>query len=347
MISTTAKRLVFGAFSLFFLWLGIKYLLPIFLPFLLGGLIAMAAEPLVLFFQRRTKLGRCLASGIGVSMTLLLLVGVVSMLGALLLRQLISLASSLPDMEKTTQESMNLLQNWAVDLSNKAPSTLQPMLTRTVENTFHNSSALMDDAVKKIPQFIASILSGLPDGLLKVGTGLLAAFMISARLPKLKKGIQNHLPARWNDKYLPAIKRTKKAVGGWLRAQGILALITYGIVALGLTFVHVPYGFFWALPIALMDAVPMLGTGLVMVPWAVVSLLQDKPLRALGMLMIFAAATIARATLEPKLVGKQLGLDPLSTLLALYTGYHLWGFLGLLAAPIFTAALRSAWQGGE
>lgn len=347
MISPTAKRLIIGGFSLFFLWLGIKYLLPIFLPFLLGGLVALVAEPLVLFFQRRTKLGRGLSAGLGVSITLLFLAGVVSMLGALLLRQLISLASSLPDMEQTTQESMDLLQNWAVTLSNKAPSTLQPMLTRTVENTFDNSSALLDDAVRKIPQFIASILSGLPDGLLKLGTGLLAAFMISARLPKLKQGIRNHLPRPWKEKYLPAIKRTKKALGGWLRAQGILALITYGIVALGLTFLHVPYSFFWALPIALMDAVPMLGTGLVMIPWAVVSLLQDRPLRALGMLLIFICATISRATLEPKLVGKQLGLDPLSTLLALYTGYHLWGFLGLLAAPIFTAALRSAWQGVE
>lgn len=342
MISTTAKRLIIGVFFLFFLWFAIQYLLPIFLPFLLGGLVALAAEPLVSFFQRRLRLGRALSAGIGVSITLLLLMGLVSMLGALLLRELIQLASSLPDLEQTTHQGISLLQNWAVTLSDKAPSAVQPMLTRTVENAFQNGTALMDEAVRKIPKFIAAILSGLPDGLLKAGTGLLAAFMISARLPKLREGIKKRIPRRWKETYFPAVSRVKESVGGWLKAQGILALITYGIVSLGLTVLGVPYGFFWALLIALMDAVPMLGTGLVMIPWAIVSLLQDRPLRALGMVGIFLAATITRSTLEPKLVGKQLGLDPLSTLLALYTGYYLWGFLGLLAAPILTAAVKSA-----
>ena len=88
----------------------------------------------------------------------------------------------------------------------------------------------------------------------------------------------------------------------------------------------------------------MLGTGIALVPWAAVSLLQGEHFRAIGLLCIFGAATLARSTLEPRLVGRQLGLDPLVTLTALYAGFRLWGFPGLLVAPILTAAVKSVWD---
>lgn len=330
---STVKRLFLGLGGLFALWLTVKYLLPLVLPFLLGGLVALAAEPLVDFCQRRLRLPRGLSAGIGVVATLLLLAGLLSALGALLFRELIDLAASLPDLESTSRQGISVLRNWAVDLSHRAPGGVQPVLTRTVENAFAGSNAVMDRVAKKLPEMITSLLSGLPDSALRLGTGLLASFMISVRLPRLRSFFAQRLPARWKERYQPV----KKALLGWLRAQGILAAITYGILSIGFLLLKIPYGFFWAVLIALMDAVPMLGTGLVLVPWALVSFLMGQSGRAAGLLVIFAAATLSRTTLEPKLVGHQLGLDPLVTLLALYVGYRLWGFLGLLSAPILTA----------
>jgi sporulation integral membrane protein YtvI len=202
-------------------------------------------------------------------------------------------------------------------------------------------TTIADRAVAQIPSVLSGFLSGVPDGALRFGTGLLASFMISARLPKLKSLVQKHVPQSFKDNYLPALLRTRKALGGWLKAQGILSSVTYGIVSLGLLILRVPYGFFWALFVTLVDAVPMLGTGIILLPWAMIRLLQSQPGQAVGLLLIFGAASLCRATLEPKLVGKQLGLDPLLTLVALYCGYRIWGFWGLLGAPVLTAAIKS------
>lgn len=342
MFSPFVKRIFGFTAGFFVLWLSTKYLFPLLAPFLLGGLFALLSEPAVTFFQRKFKLHRSWAAGVGVAVTLLALIGLLSGLGALLVRELLALADGLPNMERTARDGLNVLESWAVDLSQKAPAGMQPMLIRTVENTFSGSGVFVEQLSQNIPAFIGNLLSGVPDSALRLGTAVLSAFMLSARIPRLKSYWQTHQPPKWNEQYLPALRRAKEALFGWLKAQGVLMLVIFSIVTTGLLLLRVPYAPFWALFIALLDAVPMLGTGLVLVPWAVICFLMKQSVRALGLLGIVVCATVARTTLEPKLLGKHLGLDPLITLLALYIGYKIWGFWGLLAAPVLTAALLSA-----
>ena len=335
------RRLLIALFLLAAAALSVKYILPTAMPFLLGALVALTAEPAVSTAQRRLGLSRVWATGLGVTVTLLFLIGFLGVLSAFLLKEMMRLAASLPDLENTAKDGISLLKTWLTDLSYAAPDGLQPVLTRAVDGVFSGSGVLMDQATAQIPAFLSGMLSGVPDSALKIGTGLLATFMISARLPALKTKLSNQIPPIWKEQYRPALVQTKKALGGWLKAQGTLSALTYGIVCTGFLLLRVPYGFFWALLVALIDAVPMLGTGIILLPWALVSLLQHQPLQAVGLLLTFGAATLCRTTLEPKLVGKHLGLDPLLTLIALYTGYRLWGFWGLLAAPLLTAAVKS------
>lgn len=342
MLSPFVKRIFGFTAGFFVLWLSTKYLFPLLAPFLLGGLFALLSEPAVSFSQRKCKLPRPWASGVGVAATLLALAGLLSGLGAILIRSLLALADGLPNMEKTARDGLEVLEGWAVDLSYKAPAGMQPMLTRTVENTFSGGGIFVEQLSQNIPTFIGDLLSGVPDSALRFGTAVLSAFMISVRIPRLKAYWQAHQPAKWNGQYLPALRRAKEALLGWLKAQGVLMLVIFSIVTLGLLLLRISYAPFWALFIALLDAVPMLGTGLVLVPWAIICLLMGQSVRALGLLGIVVCATVARSTLEPKLLGKHLGLDPLITLLALYVGYKIWGFWGLLAAPVLTAALLSA-----
>ena len=142
-------------------------------------------------------------------------------------------------------------------------------------------------------------------------------------------------------RYLPALQKAKQAALGWLKAQGMLMLLTWLVVSVGFWALGIKGGFLWAALVALVDAVPMLGTGIILLPWALVSFLQGQRLRALGLCALVAAAALLRTTLEPRLLGKQLGLDPLVTLVCLYVGYRLWGFLGLLLAPMLAGVLFS------
>ena len=321
------------------LWLGVQYLLPFFLPFLLGGLVALAAEPLVRLGSRRLR--RSWAAGLGVTVTMALLLGLLSLLGAVAVKELGRLAGAMPDLEDTAQQGLSVLEDWLVGLAEQTPEGIRPLLTRTVLHSFDGGNALVEQAAARIPKALGTVLSWVPDGALGLGVGILSAFLISARLPRLRQGITACIPAPAREHVVPVVGQIKQAVMGWLRAQGKLMLLTWGVVSLGLLVLGIPYAILWAALIAAVDAVPMLGTGLVLLPWGVICLLQGQQLRALGLFLLFAAATLTRTVLEPRLVGKQLGLDPLTTLLALYAGYRLWGFLGLLAAPMVAAVAKS------
>ena len=89
---------------------------------------------------------------------------------------------------------------------------------------------------------------------------------------------------------------------------------------------------------ALVDAFPILGTGTVLVPWSLFSFLQGDYVLAFGLLILYGTTALTRSVLEPRLLGRQLGLDPLITLMALYAGYRLWGIGGMLLAPILAVA---------
>lgn len=329
--------LILGAFVA--LWLGLKFLLPVALPFLLGGALAVAAEPAVRFGQRALKLKRGLSAGFGVTATLVLAVGLVSFLGAVAVKELSQLASF--DVEQSVEQGLTVLQNWLSGAARQAPQGIRPVLQRTVDDFFSDGTAVMERLSRQVPAAVTSALSWVPDGLLGIGTGVLAAFFLSARLPRLKAWISQRLKKPPFDRVVPVFFRVRKALGGWLMAQLKLALVTYGILAVGFLLLGIPYGLLWALPVAVVDAVPLLGTGTVLVPWALVCLLQGNTARFFGLLAVYAAAAATRTVLEPKLVGKQLGLDPLVTLGALYAGYRVWGFLGLVIAPMAAAAVKS------
>jgi len=209
-----------------------------------------------------------------------------------------------------------------------------------VREMFDGSGVLLEQVGGGVTGAVKSVLGWLPSGALGLGTGVLAGFMISARLPRLRRSIAGKLPASWREKYLPALQRVKDSVWQWLKAQGKLMAVTYGIVALGLTVIGVRYGFFWAVLVALVDAVPVLGTGTVLIPWAVVELIQGQTLRGVGLVATYAAAMLTRTVLEPRLVGRHLGLDPLLTLVFLYVGYRFWGILGMILAPMLAAAVK-------
>lgn len=323
------------------LWLGCKFVLPVLLPFLLGALVALAAEPMVSVGVKRLHMRRGLAAGVGVTLTLVFLAGIVSVVAAVAVKELGNLAGAVPDLEQGTV----VLQDWLVSLADRAPEGVRTLAQRTVLDFFDNGSALMEQVSSKLPGVVTSVVSGVGDSVLSIGTGVLSAYLISARFPKLRSDIVRRLPQSWYEKYLPALKRVRHSLGGWLKAQGKLSLVTWGIVTVGFFVLGVSYAPAWAALVALVDAVPVLGTGTVLVPWAVVCFLQGDSLRAVGLLCTYGAAAVTRTVLEPRLVGRQLGLDPLGTLVALYVGYRLWGIPGLLLTPILASAAKSLAEG--
>ena len=316
---------------------GLRYGLPLMLPFLIGGLLALSAEGSVNFLCRKLSLSRSVAAFLGVTMTLALLSAFCLLLFSATLHGLRWLASILPNLESAAQQGLTTLQDRLLSLAMTAPDGIRDLLIKMVLGIFDNGGALYTQAVSSLPGLAAGLLSHVTGGFLGIGTGILSAYLISSRLPTLKQWFRERLPERWHRQYRPALLRLKQAFGGWLIAQVRLTGLTFCILLAGFLLLRVRFALVWAFLIALMDAVPMLGTGLILVPWSVISFLQHEHILAFGLLGIFVAATLARSTLEPRLVGQQLGLDPLVTLISLYLGFQLLGLPGLLAAPLLAA----------
>jgi sporulation integral membrane protein YtvI len=321
-------RLIFVIALCGTLFFGGKYILPLVFPFLLGFLLAYMAEPGVKRLAKR--MSRTLAAGIGVSISLIIVTLLLAIFGGILVRQLGKMTLILPDLEAAALESGRTLENFLLDLAGKAPAGVRNLLRRGVLALFGNGNLLLQEGLAHLPRVITGVLSHLPGGFITLGTGVLSAYLISARLPKLRA----MLPGPWMQKVLPVLRNIKNAVLGWLVAQMKLAALTFLVCLWGLLILGVPYGAVWAAVIAVVDAVPMLGSGLVLVPWSVVSFLSGRVGEGIGLLITFAAAFLLRTVLEPRLVGKQMGLDPLLTLVALYLGFQLGGVWGLIFAPI-------------
>lgn len=338
--SPVRKALTFAAVFLAAA-LAIRYLGPVLMPFLLGTLLALAAEPAVSLGVRKLKMPRALSAGVGVTVTLVLLITTLWLLGALTVKELGQLAGAMPNIQQTVGQGLSLLQDFLIGIADRAPDGLRSLLTQLVLELFGSSSALLSRLTGRLPGLLSALLGRIPNGAVSLATGILAGFMISVRLPKIRQFLSRKIPDSWRQRYIPALQKLRKTLGAWLKAQLKLMGVTYVIVTAGLFLSGVSFAPVWAAAVALVDAVPILGTGTVLIPWAVIALLQGRTLPAVGILCTYAAAMLTRTTLEPRLVGKHLGLDPLVTLIFFYVGYKFFGVLGMLFAPMLAAAAKS------
>lgn len=345
MLRFTRKTFLYMLLAFLGVWAGLKYLLPLAVPFLLGTGLALAAEPAVKLLSRR--LSRGVSAALGVTAALLLLTCVTALLGAVLVKELGLLAGALPDLSRTAQGGLQSLEGFLLELADSAPEGVRPLLSRTVTGAFQDGSVLFDRLSDRLPSMASAVLGWLPGSALTLGTGILSAFMVSARLPVLALWVRNRLQTGPIGRALPVLRRIRSAIGGWVKAQLKLAGLCFAIVCAGFLLLRIPYAPIWAALTALVDAIPILGTGTVLLPWALICFLQGETVRALGLLGTYAVAMLSRSILEPRLIGKQLGLDPLVTLAALYTGFRVWGIAGMLLSPVICVAVLEAGRASQ
>lgn len=332
------QRITLLLLFLITVWLTLAYALPLTLPFLLGGALALAAEPMVQFLCARCRLPRPAAAGLGVTAAFCFLALVLLLVCALILRELGILAGYLPDLTDTAQSSMSTLSRWLLGLIARLPTGIRDILSQNVTEFFSGSSAMLNQALSYVLNLAGGILKNVPDSAFILGTGIISSYMISAKLPKIRVWCENRLSRFRARPMAETLRRLKTAFFGWLRAQLKLSGITWIILTLGLLLLRIPYAVLWSSLIAMLDAFPVLGTGTVLLPWSLICFTTEALPRGIGLLSLYVVITLSRSILEPRLVGRQLGLDPLATLAAVYAGYRLWGLGGMILAPILAVA---------
>ena len=193
---------------------------------------------------------------------------------------------------------------------------------------------------------VVKTASVLPQGFLFLFTTLLATYFASAGLPELRGALKQKLPAAWGPRLGAGRDQLKRVLGGWLKAQGLLMLITFGELAAGFLVLRVDLALLLAAVVALVDALPVFGTGTVLLPWAVFAFLGGDRWLALGLLILYGVITLVRNVLEPRLVGEKLGLHPLLALAAMYVGFQAFGVAGMILVPLLAVLAKGLWDCG-
>ena len=341
-MGSTLKRCLRFCAALLAVWLGLQLVLPLMYPFLLGALLALGAEGVADFLERRLRLPRFLAAGLAVGALVAGLGGLLLLLAALAVSQLGGLCEALPSIAATVRSGLALLENRLLSLGSGLPGYRQ-----AITGLFSDGEELVTRVGRLVLGRAGAILTRLPGQTLSLGTALLSGFMICAKLPS----IRTRLRSRRAD---PRLEALQKALGKlkntgklYLCSQLKLMGVTFCLLFAGFSLLRVGYPLLIALLVTLVDALPVLGTGSILIPWALVCFLEGSGARALGLLGLYATAALTRSVLEPKLVGSHLGLDPLVTLMAMYCGLRLWGLGGMLLLPMLAAAVFTSPLLGE
>ncbi|MBQ3216557.1 MAG: sporulation integral membrane protein YtvI [Oscillospiraceae bacterium] len=316
------------------IWLTAKFIFPIGLPFLFGLGLARLGERPIVWLGKQGKFPRWLSSFVVISLLSVAVGGLIWLLGRWLFSELESLAQRLPQILPNLTSTLTELHSRLLLLANKLPETLSAAVIQWLEQLFAGSSVVMDTASGWLIGLVGNVLGWVPDLFLFLLTMLLSSYLFASQQPQLQQKVRKVVPESWRKRLSAMKNRLKTALGGYCKAQLYLIGLNFLLLVAGLFLLGRNKVLLAALLIALLDALPVFGAGAVLIPWSVFSFLQGNTSLALGLLLLYAVCALARSFLEPKLLGKQIGLSPLLTLLSLYAGFRLFGVLGMLLVPV-------------
>lgn len=342
---STNKKLAF-LIQVFYLavWVLLAYLAwkaaGLIWPFLAALVLVGCIHPLVRFLHRKMKLNQKVLS---VTFLALLYGGVgfgLFFLCTHLVFWLQGLFTQLPDYYNSTiqplLENFSLwAENWLAGLPVEITSNLE-----TIGDTVSNAlSGFIGNVSQQGISLVTSWINGIPGLLISIAFVILMSFFLSLHYETVVGFLRRQLPRRWEEKLGKLKQLSKTTVKNYLKAVLILMLCTFGELCVGFFILRVDNPVGLAALIALFDALPLLGTGGIMIPWIIIELLGQDYSLALGLAILYAVVTVIRNLIEPKVVGDQLGLNPVVSLVAIYLGYRVLGVIGMVLFPILAQIL--------
>ena len=333
------------------IYVAIKYFFFIFLPFLIAWGLAILTAPLSKKLSRRLGLSRKFCSFV---ITFLIIGGTAALLYlgiSRLFYEAERLISRLYENSESIGSSVSELLNKLSSFGDRKNPILESLLQidqfREIwENVDQVISSMLSNALSAVTRWIPSVLLSvfkkLPSVLIFLLITVISCFYFAADIDRINKKAVLLLPVPLRAR-IPSIKRQfLDKSSRYLRAYVILLLLTFGELFVGLSILRTPYPLLLAIFISILDILPILGVGTILIPWAAVELLFTKDYyTGVGLLIIYVIITVVRQVTEPRIVGGSLGLHPLLTLISMYVGLQLFGFLGALLAPMVIIVLRS------
>ncbi|MCM1049553.1 MAG: sporulation integral membrane protein YtvI [Clostridiales bacterium] len=310
------------------------FLLPraimFFMPFVIGWIISLIAAPLARFLEEKLKIKRKAVSVFVIIAVLACVVLLVYGISAKLVNEAIGFVNGLPDLWHKLELEFNQIGDKLNVFYKRLPADIQERLVLISNRLEEFFSQFIGDIGTPTFTAVGNIAKRLPDIFMAIIMTLLSSYFFVASKASLSEFIKKNMPASISYKYELIRGSFQNAIGGYFKAQFKIEVWVYIIVFIGLMILKVNYAFLIAFGIALLDLLPVFGTGTVMFPWAVIALLGSEYKMTIGLLIIWGVSQLVRQLIQPKIMGDSIGIKPIPTLFLLYIGYKVAGVLGMI-----------------
>lgn len=311
-------------------------------PFLIGYIISLSIEPIIRKLSDNTNLSRKSSSIIIMFLVFSILIVII----AWGITATISEASNLLDklnfyINKIVTYIDVLIKEFQFNKFN-LPDNIKVLIQNSSKELFSN----LTNMLKVLLNSVLETVYAIPKIAIYLVITILATYFISSDKFYILDRIEHHIPRKMVDKVGKKIEAIKKNLGNYIKAEGILFAVAFILYLIGLYIfkiigMDVKYPFLIALLILTLDIIPILGAGTIVIPWIVILFINgNKPL-AFSLLGLYVLNIAVREFIEPKIVSKKIGIHPIFTLIAMYTGFKIIGFIGMILGPIILIILKN------
>ena len=336
-----SKRLFGFIGTILLLFLLLKFAVY-FMPFFIAGIIALCIEPIIKFNMNKLKMSRRTSSIIVVLITILLFIALILWGGSKLIGGLTYISKNAKsEFSSFTIMLQNGLSSLSDYLNDFFPNDILDNINKSILDAISNLGGYVQGFANNALQLVLSV----PSMIVNVVITILALILFTKDRLNIINLLEYHLPEGWLKKAVLLKKEVFSTLGSYLKVYSKILIITTFELLVAFSILKL-IGFkldniIWlSFIIAIIDILPILGVGTVLLPWAVWCFITGSASFGVALLVVYFLILIIRQFIEPKLVSNQLGVSPIITLLAMYAGFKLVGFTGLILGPITLTILR-------
>ena len=338
------RKIFFLSLTIISIFLAFKLAL-FYMPFLIGFIISLLIEPVIKIVNKKAKITRRTSA-------IIVLLCIFSILISLIVWGTINLISESSNLLQSLNIYIEKIYNQIQKYINSIESDKIEIPKQVITIIETSANNFLDFITKWISGFLKSILQGITSlpiiGIYIVITILSTYFICADRLFILDQ-FEHHFPKIWVKKFGIHLKKLISTLGNYSKAEATLILISFIEVLIGLCLfkwigLNVEYPLLAALGIGFVDALPILGAGTVMIPWAIISAINGDLNLGIAIFVLYVIILVVHQLLEPRVVGNKIGIHPIFTLIAMYTGFKFSGIIGLFIGPIVLIILQNAFE---
>lgn len=328
--------------NLISMYLIVQYAFPYIYPFVLAVMLALLLNPIVTFLEKSIKLPRVLATITVMIIVLLVFVGMLVFIITELVQGTTYLAEKIPAYFQTIiLIAEDMINEHILPLYHKLASffnTLSPgqqtAISENLKQIIEQFRSFGTNFLQGLLFQIPVALTFLPESFTILIFIILATFIITNDWHSLMQNFKKIIPQHVHETCKSIWSHLKIAVFGFLKAQLLLILLTAFTIFTGLVIFNVDHALTITVFVALLDVLPLVGTGIIFIPWIIYLFLTGDYSMTISICILYMVVVIQRQLLEPKIVSSNIGLNPLAALIALFAGIQIWGVLGLFIGPM-------------